>query len=407
VERFRLFVFYKVATHYIGTKAVPIALGLFAISDSLIFYSSEVKQYSSDVAVALLLYAIATYVQSKRLTTSRIALFGVIGALAIWFSYPAIFILAGFGVSLASFPLGRREWSRVGRLSIVFSLWVLSFAAFYLVSLGNLSKSEVLLNYWSGGFMPFPPMTFSDAGWFVNAFFDTFDDPAGLSLSGIAAMTFLTGCISMFFEKRRGFFLLISPIPFGLLASGLHKYPFTGRLLLFIVPVVLLLIAEGAEQIRDATSHNSAIIGLTLIGLLVFHPLSTATSHLIKPRTAEEIKPVMGYVRDHRQDGDLLYLYYTSWPAFEYYSEKYGFKKSDYIIGVSSRDNWSNYAEDLDKLRGNRRVWILFSHVCTWEGVDEEKLFLYHLDKIGTRLDAFEGTGAAVYLYDLSLITDE
>jgi hypothetical protein len=396
-----LFLFYKVAKDYIRPQAIPIALGLFAISDKLLFSSSETKQYASDVLIALLLYAIATYIRAKRLTPSSAALFGVIGALAIWFSHPAIFILAGVGVSLALFCLQRREWSRIGGLSVVFSLWLLSFAACYFVSLSNLTRNEVLLNLWRGTFMPFPPMTLSDATWFVDTFLKIFRDPVGLSLPGVGAMAFLIGFISMLSERRKEFSLLVSPILLTLLASGLHKYPFSGRLLLFLVPNLLLLMAEGVEQIRDKTSLDSSIIGLTVIGLLFYHPLSSAIAHIIKPSTLEEIKPVIGYVREHHQEGDLLYLYYGSWPAFEYYSEKYGFKKSTYIIGVSSREDWSNYAEDLNKLRGNKRVWVLFSHVCTWRGVDEEKLFLYHLDNIGTRLDSFKGAGAAVYLYDL------
>jgi hypothetical protein len=68
---------------------------------------------------------------------------------------------------------------------------------------------------------------------------------------------------------------------------------------------------------------------------------------------------------------------------------------------VGSRDFWRNYINDLDKLRGNKRVWVLFSHVCTWEGVDEEKYFLSYLNSIGTKMDAFKSVGASVYLYDL------
>lgn len=397
-----LFLFYKLAKDYSSAQAIPIAVGLFAISDKLIFFSSETKQYASDVLIALLLYAIATDIRSKRLTSSRIALFGITGAFAIWFSHPAVFILAGVGAGLVLFSLRRREWSRVGWLSIVFSLWLLSFAASYLFILGNLTRNEVLLDLWRGKFMPFPPMTLSDATWFVHTFFAIFHDAVGLSLPGIGAMAFLIGAISMFSEKRDEFLLLISPILFALLASGLHKYPFSGRLLLFMVPNLVVLIAEGAEQIRDNTSYKSSIIGLTIIGLLFGHPLSSAVAHVIKPRTLEEIKPVIGYVREYYEEGDILYLYYGSRPAFEYYSEKYGFMKSTYIIGVSSRDDWSNYADDLNKLRGNRRVWILFSHVYEGGGVDEEKLFLYYLEKKGTRRDTFKGTGAAVYLYDLS-----
>ena len=138
----------------------------------------------------------------RSLTIPRIALFGVIGATAIWLSHPAVFILAGVGVSLALFCLHRKEWVRVGRLSIVHLLWASSFAASYLVSLRSLESSKYLLNYWGSSFMPFPPLSFSDARWFVSTFFEILENPVGLSLSGVAALTFLAGCISMFLEKR-------------------------------------------------------------------------------------------------------------------------------------------------------------------------------------------------------------
>jgi hypothetical protein len=409
-----LFLFFKVTTDYIGIKAVPVALGLFAISDRLIYYSSEVKQYSSDLVIALLIYVMMVYIQSKRLTVSRIALFGVVGAIAIWFSHPVVFVLAGVGAGLTLFCVGRKEWRKTGRFSVAYSLWALSFGASYFVSLRNLSNNESLLNFWADAFMPFPPSSFSDFGWFVSTFLNIIAE-LGLSLSklkevslselkdlsfvSIAALTFLVGCVSMSFEKKEGSFVLISPALFALLVSGFHKYPFHARFLLFTVPSLLILIAEGAEQIRDKTVH---VLGTALIGLLVAHPLLSAGYHLIKPRTFEEIKPVLGHIREHWQDGDVLYLYHASQYAFKYYSGSYGFRDDDYIVGISSKSNWQNYVSDLDKLRGNRRVWILFSHVFYRKGSGEEKFFLQHLDSIGIRLDSFKSAGAAVYLYDLS-----
>jgi len=44
-----LFLFLKLAKISISQKALPIALILFAVGDHLIYFSSEVKQYSSDV----------------------------------------------------------------------------------------------------------------------------------------------------------------------------------------------------------------------------------------------------------------------------------------------------------------------------------------------------------------------
>ncbi|MEO0759426.1 MAG: glycosyltransferase family 39 protein [Cyanobacteria bacterium J06648_16] len=49
-----LVLFYFVATQYISLTVVPPALLIFAISNPLIYYSSEVKQYSGDVMAALI-----------------------------------------------------------------------------------------------------------------------------------------------------------------------------------------------------------------------------------------------------------------------------------------------------------------------------------------------------------------
>ena len=104
---------------------------------------------------------------------------------------------------------------------------------------------------------------------------------------------------------------------------------------------------------------------------------------------------------NHRP-GDILYMYSSAQYAFRYYSNRYGFKEGDYIIATWSRDNWKKYDEDMDKLSGNKRVWVLFSHIWNGSGVNEEKYFLNHLNSMGKRLDALKKTGASVYLYDLS-----
>jgi hypothetical protein len=419
-----LFLFYFVAKHYIKPKAVPIALALFAISDSLIYYSSEVNQYSSDIVITLLLFLMAIYIQSKKLTIQRIALFGVIGATVIWFSNPSVFILAGVGASLAIFSLVRKDWTRIGNLLVVYSLWILSFAVYYFIYLSNLANNKAVLNTWKGegAFMPFPPTSPSDIWWFINTFFTIFANPtlttfgssSMLAIGGIASFAFLVGCISIFSKEREKFFILLSPAFFALLASGVYLYPFLQRTLLFLVPSLLLFVAEGTEEIRNRiTNNNLSIIGIVFIGLLFSCPLLIASYHLIKPRTREEIKPVISYVKKHWQDGDVLYLHFGSEPAFKYYAKKYGFSEDDYIIGVYvgdknniwalSLDDLKDYTNDLDKLRGNKRVWILFSHALPLRnGINEVKFILYYLNSIGKRLDFFKATDSVVYLYDLS-----
>lgn len=404
-----LFFFYRLAKLAVTPKAIPIALGLFAISGPLIYYSSEVKQYSSDVAIAILLLCAAIHYESCKLTPVRVALFGFLGATSVWFSHPSVFVLAGVGMTLALFCVAGRFWARLRSLAIAYSLWALSFVACYFISLRHLSESKGLLNYWSFGFVPSPLLSLVAIEWFISTFFGIFSNPVGLELSGIAALAFLIGCISMFSSKADKFFILMSPIILTLIAAGLHEYPFNGRLLLFIVPILLLFIAEGAEQIWSKTRSEAPFVGACLIGLLFLHPLLFSTYHLIKPsagelppgiaHTREEIKPVLHYVEDHRREGDTLYVYLGAQPAFRYYSPRFSLTQMNLVLGAS-RD-WENYERDLDQLRAYKRVWLLFSHMNIGTGIEEEKYFLYLLNKKGTKLDHFKSVGASVYLYDL------
>jgi hypothetical protein len=410
-----LFLFYYVAKQYIKPGALLVALILFATLEPLIYYSSSIRPYSSDIASALLIYTAAIYINSKRLNMLRIAFFGILGAIVIWFSSPSVFILAGVGTVFALFSLIKREWERLGSLLIIYLCWVLSFAACYFIYLDNFTNTEWFVNALKGedAFMPFPPLSFSAFKWFITRFFGTFEETVGFSLPSIAALAFIIGCISIYSEKKERFFILISPILFTLLASSLSLYPFRHRMILFLVPLLILFIAEGAETIRDKNAHHAPLIGVVFMALLLFHPLLSANYHLIKPIEREEIKPVLQYVKEHWQDGDTLYIHYRAHPVFVYYSKKYGFDENDYIVGIYAGDKndlWAFsvdylrvYTADLDKLRGNKRVWILFTDTpLLRKGIDEEVFFLYYLNTIGKQLDSFKSVGAAVYLYDLS-----
>jgi len=411
-----IFLFYFFAKQYIKPKAVPIALILFATLEPLIYYSSEVRPYMNDIAIVLIIYLAARYVELNKLTLSRLAFFAVIGSVVIWFSSSSVFILAGVGSTLALYSLIRKEWTRIIRLSLVYSFWVLSLVVCYFVYLHNLTNDEYALNFWRGenGFMPFPPLSFSDIKWFMTTFFNIFQETAGFFLPGIAAFTFIVGCFKTYLEKKEKFFILISPVLFALLASGFYLYPVRHRTLFFMIPSLLLLIAEGVEDIRDKTAQSAPIIGIVLIGLLLFHPLFSAIHHTVKPITKEEIKPVLNYIKKQWQDGDVLYVHYHAHPAFEYYKKKYGFADKDYIVGVYAGDKndiWAFsvdylkvYTDDLDKLRGKRRVWILFTATpMLHKGINEEVFFIYYLNTIGKQLDSFKSVEAGAYLYNLSV----
>ena len=434
---FSLIIFYKVAERFVERNAVLIALGLFAILNPLIFQSSNLKPYSSDILCALFIYASAIYLHSKELNMRHIIFFGIAGAVIVWLSNPSVLVMAGTGLCIIIFSMTKKEWSKIWKLTIIFSIWLTSFIANYFIYLQKLKTSfgmnmEMMLRR-ENAYMPIPPKSVSDIKWFIEIFFDIFNYPAGIALTGIAALAFIIGCVSMYSRKKNSFFLIISPIILTLLAGALHQYPFRDRFILFLLPAILLLVAEGAEHIRSSTREGSRIIGILFIVFLFFQPLATATSRIKQPLHHENIRPALQYVKDNWQKGDILYVHYYAQYPFQYYSEfhprPYNFQKDEYIIGIaprgwyrffrkqdvsnyygpevsikqSGREIFEVYRKDLDQLKGHKRAWVLFTAVIPKDGISEEKYFTYHIDSIGNKIDFSGRYGKGmVYLYDLS-----
>jgi hypothetical protein len=165
---------------------------------------------------------------------------------------------------------------------------------------------------------------------------------------------------------------------------------------------MLICIAEGIRYVLKQTDRFGLITKALVIACIIVPPLEASVSHLLKtPVLRQEIRPVMHYLQTHWHEGDTLYVYYGAIPAFQYYRERLGLAAIPALEGIGSRNHWPRYLDELDKLRGRPRVWVLLSNVYRGGGIDERILFLEYLDYIGTRLDAITAYGAEAYLYNL------
>jgi uncharacterized membrane protein len=393
-----LFLFYVIARRTVGKTAALIGLALAAVSHYLIYYSAEAKQYSTDAAFALVVIGLGLYL-GRQPVRARQALFaGFCGAGVIWFSHPAALMLAGVGVCIGLVCIGRREWRGLMWLALAVAIWLLSFSAAYLVSLGALSADRTLLAYWQFGFAPIVPLNLN---WYLTSFLKMFDDPGGMPQTGLAALAFIVGLIALGRQSRFKLGLLGLPIVIAVFVSALQKYPFAQRMILFLVPIWLMLIAAGVADILRQTRKRTAMIGLALVSLLLIPPAADAAGILRAPLVRVEIRPAVDYIRTHDQAGDLLYVYYAARVPFQYYAARLNLAPDAVSIG-QARSDWSGYFGEVDQQRGNSRVWFLFSDVARNNGANEKQLFLYQLDQIGRQLDAFESPGASAYLYDLT-----
>ena len=394
-----LFLMRSVAKRSISPEAVPIALGFFAISEKVVYYSSEVKQYSTDVAIALALILAAIEIRARTIRWRSAVLFGFAGALAVWISHPSVFVLAGIGTTLFLSYCWRREWSNGLLVVAAALLWGISFAISYVAVLRETSHSDFLLTFWDGygAFAPAAASAASKAWWFISAFVKAFENPGGFDWNVLAAIAFSLGLGSSFYYRSSKLLLLAAPIPFVLLAAFLGKYPFLDRLVLFLVPFLLLLIAEG---IRVA-ARRTWVAGFALGAALLVHPIINAAVNVRADPGREDIKPALAYVRSNWQEGDVLYVHYAVKRLFKYYAGRTGFDEDDYFKGAKKPDDPVEFQQDLAGLRGNRRVWVLFL-IRNERTAQEREWFLDQVSSLGERVDAIETTGISVFLYDLS-----
>ena len=237
----------------------------------------------------------------------------------------------------------------------------------------------------------------------------------------------------MYRNQREKLCILVFPIFIAFIASAFRKYPIYQRMILFFLPSLYLVIAEGIANISFKNIFLKHTVSIMLIITLCYYPSYSAIYHLRHKRVVQEIKPVLKYLRWHMRQNDLVYIYYWAEPAFRYYADLYSFdfnncatispepvneyiKEVDYyrnspknktariydsryndmclkcVMGIS--EEFSNCKDEIDRIRGNNRVWFVFTH-------SNANSYLNYLDGIGTRLDSNLQPGAACYLYNL------
>jgi hypothetical protein len=134
-----------------------------------------------------------------------------------------------------------------------------------------------------------------------------------------------------------------------------------------------------------------------------------ATRRTLSPPRSEDVRPLLQTIADHWEPGDTLYVFRNSQFALRYYTEcrdcrpggrswpwparLVPARPSDgefpqtlasvpptVVIGTL-KVGVDRVAVDLSRLRGDGRLWTLFSHVPTWEPLNQEALMRRELDR--------------------------
>jgi hypothetical protein len=292
-----LWLFRGLAERCLSPRAALLALAMFVVSDDLIGFSSELKPYSTDVALALLCTWLASNWEPLPKPTLRLAL---VGTFAAWFSFPATFVLLGVGLALAISSVARRDWRGLSALGLLALVWSVSLAGVQWAARSQLVSPRGMDVFWSFSFPSRPLSPLGLAEWAAQSLAYLFQNPMNLYIPGIGwaipALAglgfFLLGCASMASRDPRALGLLVAPLGLTVLAASMRLYPCHGRLVLFLVPALILLVVEGADRascaIRGRTAWRLAVVWLAML------PATVVLNQMIELKT----------MTDHNHHGD-------------------------------------------------------------------------------------------------------
>jgi hypothetical protein len=375
------------------TKNVAfLSTAIFSITNSVLRYSSEVKEYSTDVLVAAaLIYVALTFTFQHKRDYYALAL---IGAIAIWFSNVSIVLLFVIGLYILYNESVKKNYLPV--LSMI--PWLISFGIYYF----RFVRNETSVAFSESPFMPFNPFSIE----FLHFWRLSLKSIYGCLL-GFGPVWFFPFALSVFGlfrlikkKKHVAIYFLLFPMLVHLGLSSLKLYPFSGRLILYQVPMMILLLVCGSEAVIDFLRKKYKSVPkysrLAPIALF-FVPL-----FILYPNRKEETKESLRFMESYIQKEDNIYVYNQASVAYRFYTSSGKFSFDNKVtIGNAFQSDDTMCVNEIKSLKG--RTWLFFAHVYPLDQkINEETFIVNALKDSGNEfLLSFKTKGSSAYLVDI------
>jgi hypothetical protein len=382
------------------TKNKTIAListSIFSINYRLLFYSSEVKQYSTDVLITVIFLYLFINLQLNK--DKGLFVYAIFGSIALWFSNVSIVILFVTGV----YHFYAEVYKKHNYKCLMFLLlWGISFLIYYKLLIYNHPTTEFMKSYWAYSFLPFN--IFSSDFYHFIYWANIIIYGSSLGFGPFWPIPLIISSFAIIYTlKHQNYTLLylcLSPIIVHLLLSGFKLYPFETRFILYIIPLIILIYSIGLCQLFNFVKMKIPKLPKPLLiipVLIMFYPIH----HQGFPIQEEEIKDSMHYIKKNIKKDELIYVYYSAYRAFQFYNETGIINiNNPIVIGTSSHNENVKYTNELLNLNG--KTWLLFSHVYPWgtENNEEKYMVEFLLKNNSELLDVQKYKGSSVYYID-------
>ncbi|CCY24294.1 putative uncharacterized protein [Brachyspira sp. CAG:484] len=346
-----LIVFYLAAKRFL-IKHISLfsACLLFSICYPLCDYAQQFKPYSTDVLISLLVILSYFYID-KFVNLKTKLLYGLFYGLAIWFSFPSVFTV--ISVYLTYFIFNPKKFKQIAVSLLPFGI---SLAGLYIAN-ANLMGSSYLHNYWQYAFI-------NKGFW---AFMELLIDNIGYVFGyGLPLFLILISILFMVFKddnRRESNFLLCCPVLIVLICSYFEIYPFSTRLILFLIPVFILLGAKLFDYINIPVKcvYYTAVI---LLSLMLIAPASLYSFNKIFLKTYddEDIVTALKLTQNNIKKEDVIYISDGNSILYEYYKRYFNFSNPVITdeVRFTSEEEYVNHLNSLPK--GVTYYWIFAHH---------------------------------------------
>jgi 4-amino-4-deoxy-L-arabinose transferase-like glycosyltransferase len=361
-----------------GRWPATAAAAILALSPGAVYYSNEVKPYSSDAFVAAVLLLAGTSAIDREVTWRRTALLAALGATAVWVSYPAPFTLVGVGLALAVASAHRKDWGAVSRLGVVGLAWTGSWGVVYHLARQG-STYDYMQRYWRDQFLDLslaaPYRTATALVQALDVPGQTFRSPldpwnAAVRITAVMLVLLALGIWALAVQRKvPALVMLLSAPLMALTAAVAHVYPIDVRLILFMLPSLAALAAGGLWFL---SSRGLPWVAVLIIAITLLWSLLADLQTLRGPSEREDAKGVLRVLSSEARPGDTVYVWHgrasplnfyrltrpSLWPA-DVQTVWGAFLSAPVQTPIEKTEK---YLEEIGWLCGRPRVWVALVH---------------------------------------------
>ncbi len=380
-----------------------VALTLLAFCSAVIYWGTQNKPYTFDLLMSLALLVSACGVWRRPGRVGPLLVWGAVATVAIVFSLPAVFWIAGTGLALLIEAAARRDRRAV--LSVIAAGLPAAAAvlAYYVWVLAPIRADQRLMGFmnrfWADKFMPWP---WADPAGLAELSVKLFVDPLSLEhMAGLGLTLFVLGAAYLVAQRRGVALMLLLTLGLAMAASMLERYPLAERLALFTLPLLALPIGAALDGLWDTRARWARGAAGIFAAALVAYPLLGAG----RVDTQADFAPLMDRLSRRVEPGDTVYFYHGMQFTLDHYRDRLGrwpLDGAQVHRGADGSNDPLVYAEEFEALVGRPRVWLVFARTDPFGIGDEGRTIRNIARRYGHRTDVIRYADTSAQLFDFT-----